>query len=139
MEALRENHPELFGEGGALRGMAQIERGPFFDGTGRLPSPLRPDPEGPLLGVQVQTKEGGDLEVMSVVPDSLAEKLGIRTGDILLSVNGQKISEVRDVRLGLQRKTDGTTRVTVRRNDEDTQLETDARPTAKPLRPKKNG
>ena len=59
------------------------------------------------------TPEG--LEVRSVEPRSVAARLELRPGDVLLEINGQAIEKVADVRAALGRDA-STVQVKVRRD-----------------------
>ncbi|PIE24490.1 MAG: hypothetical protein CSA62_04215 [Planctomycetota bacterium] len=82
---------------------------------GRLPQGLRPEPmpraksQGPKLGVYLKEGMSSDLReylgldartglwVAEVVEGSLAEKLGIKKNDIVVDLNGQRLSCAADV------------------------------------------
>ena len=49
------------------------------------------------LGLVLEQTEDG-LTVMDVKPGSRAEKRGIRTGDVIVSVNGEEIASIRELR-----------------------------------------
>jgi len=49
-------------------------------------------------------KPTDDFTVITVIPDSPAEKAGIRPGDILVAINGMKVSEHNDESLSAKRK-----------------------------------
>ena len=71
-------------------------------------------PDGqPRLGAQVEAKDGR-LTVRSVMPGSLADELGLREGDVLQTINGQKVSQVNDVASALA-SDDGKVAVEVKR------------------------
>ena len=69
-----------------------------------------PKNDGYRIGIQcIQVEDGDDksevkpgLEVKAVVDDSPAKKAGIAQGDILVSVNGTKISKIVDLTNALQ-------------------------------------
>ncbi|HEX9062990.1 MAG TPA: PDZ domain-containing protein, partial [Clostridia bacterium] len=52
----------------------------------------------------IDPEEGGILlkypriEIKEVIPDSIAEDAGIEKGDVLLSINGEKIRDIFDYR-----------------------------------------
>lgn len=56
------------------------------------PQPVQ-SPDRPMLGVQLGAGEGGVL-VREVIPNSPAEKAGLKSGDLILKVNGEDVSEV---------------------------------------------
>ncbi|MGB0644310.1 MAG: S1C family serine protease, partial [Akkermansiaceae bacterium] len=55
------------------------------------PQPVQ-SPDRPMLGVQLGAGEGGVL-VTEVVPNSPAEKAGLKDGDLIIKVNGKDVSE----------------------------------------------
>ena len=55
------------------------------------PQPVQ-SPDRPMLGVQLGAGEGGVL-VTEVVPNSPAEKAGLKGGDLIIKVNGKDVSE----------------------------------------------
>lgn len=55
------------------------------------PQPVQ-SPDRPMLGVQLGAGEGGVL-VTEVVPNSPAEKAGLKDGDLMIKVNGEDVSE----------------------------------------------
>lgn len=135
-EALFEAHPELRER--LERGMAQrppglrgLLRQPFA-GRGVPPVLLRPSPmRTDILGVHVRgtgdvsgTIEGRDetlgLEVIEVLPDTMAQRMGLAAGDVLLEINGREIRAVEDVRRALaERPEGGAVEVEVRRPNGD--------------------
>jgi len=70
-------------------------------------------------------KPTDDFTVSTVIPDSPAEKAGIRPGDILVAINGVKVSEIKDERLSStckDRKPGDSVTYTIRRDDADREL-----------------
>ena len=55
------------------------------------PQPVQ-SPDRPMLGVKLGAGEGGVL-VTEVVPNSPAEKAGLKGGDLIIKVNGKEVSE----------------------------------------------
>ena len=55
------------------------------------PQPVQ-SPDRPMLGVKLGAGEGGVL-VTEVVPNSPAEKAGLKGGDLIIKVNGKDVSE----------------------------------------------
>ena len=90
---------------------------------------------GERLGVQVtelseeqrdelKLDEGVGLHVQSVVEGTLAEKLGIQEGDVVVEVAGEKVGSPQDVRGALQKVAAGeTVKVTVSRDGKNQTLE----------------
>lgn len=98
---------------GDLERERQAMRSPRQDRP-RGSSPGRLYDGRPSLGVAVtNTPEG--LEVRSVEPRSVAARLELRPGDVLLEINGQAIEKVADVRAALGRDA-STVQVKVRRD-----------------------
>jgi uncharacterized iron-regulated protein len=61
--------------------------------------------EGMLLGVMFEpAKTGGGLLVKEVVPGSNADRAGVKQGDLLLSLDGEKLSEGFDLIYALKKK-----------------------------------
>jgi predicted metalloprotease with PDZ domain len=67
-----------------------------------LPKPLKP-PFTAKLGVIVQ-ESAGVVQVTAFSPDSLAEKAGLKEGDIIASVDGWEIQTVSDIKIALYDK-----------------------------------
>jgi S1-C subfamily serine protease len=63
-------------------------------------------PESPKLGVMLK-EEGGELLVTGFSPGSVAENAGLKTEDVVLSVDNEKISSVEDLKLILFYKKKG--------------------------------
>ncbi|TPV92700.1 MAG: PDZ domain-containing protein [Myxococcales bacterium FL481] len=74
------------------------------------------DNDRPRLGVDVRSADG-KLTIQRVLENSLADRLGLQTGDEIVSVNGVKIRKVEDVAQGLRRDL-GRVEVQVRRGKE---------------------
>ncbi|MCF6321312.1 MAG: Do family serine endopeptidase [Rhizobiaceae bacterium] len=50
------------------------------------------------IGLELrQSPDGGGVEVIDVVPDSRADKRGIRAGDIIVTINGEEVSDPNQV------------------------------------------
>jgi serine protease Do len=76
--------------------------------------PLTPD-----LAQQIGLPSGSHgLAVTGVEPGSAAERAGVREGDLIVSVNGQQVNDVSELRSALGKsKKDETTRLRIRRGD----------------------
>ena len=64
------------------------------------PVPIPAIPAGPRLGIAAaeETKPGDGLTVLQVVPDSRAEKMGLKEKDAIQKVNGKEIHTVEELR-----------------------------------------
>ena len=113
LEELLEAHPELSNQlGGASRGGAGWFRfgGPGVSGAipgngfrwERTVEPLRTDRLGVYLRSEPRT-EGG-LEIGAVQPGSLAERLGLEPGQVLLKLNGRELRTRDDISDELRRR-----------------------------------
>lgn len=73
--------------------------------------PLHAEPRvgiRPILGVQADLAPSQDgLAVDAVMPETPAARMGIRQGDVLLSLNGKPMTSVRDVHAVMQRLSRG--------------------------------
>jgi uncharacterized iron-regulated protein len=59
----------------------------------------------PRLGVMIQSAASGKgAEVLSVAPDTPAEKAGIRKGDVIISVDGTAVNSAEDVQQALAKE-----------------------------------
>lgn len=103
VEELLEQHPELAEHLGHLR--------PRMD----RPGAGEPALERPLLGIQFEPLDaqrgselglaaGQGLAVVAVVPDSLAERLGLAPGDVLFELDGRALFGAADVQAALRRR-----------------------------------
>jgi serine protease Do len=119
---------EVTRAGKALRLTATLSERPSPTALGRFgtaqPAPMtRADPSRPgpevqprlqppspptRLGVEVESTSAG-LEIRRVMPGSLAQRLGLKTGDLLTEVNGHRVSNPRDVANALASSPDKTT------------------------------
>jgi len=127
LEELLEAHPELSNQlGGASRGGAGWFRfgGPGVSGAipgngfrwERTVEPLRTDRLGVYLRSEPRT-EGG-LEIGAVQPGSLAERLGLEPGQVLLKLNGRELRTRDDISDELrQRAPEASVEVEVRAAD----------------------
>lgn len=71
---------------------------------------IPPQPDAfppPRLGVSLKVVEGGVM-IEKVMPDSLAEKTGIKDGDVILQAAGSKVASIEDVRGHVYRQPPGT-------------------------------
>ena len=60
-------------------------------------------PRQKRLGLKIQdTEEGGNVKVISVEDSSAAQKAGLKEGDIITEINGQKVSNTDEAREELQ-------------------------------------
>jgi len=67
--------------------------------------PNPPEPKRPRIGVFLKPEEGvKGLRIEQVIPGSSAEKAGLQTGDLLLSVEGKEITKVKDIHDALDEK-----------------------------------
>ena len=69
------------------------------------PDQVELSPAG-LMGVLLDTDEKG-VRVSGVVPDSAAAQAGIEKGDFILRLNGETVSSVADIKIGLLDKSPG--------------------------------
>lgn len=63
-------------------------------------------PPAGVLGVSLEEK-GGECRIRSVVPGGAADKAGLKRGEILQEIDGQKVTTVADLRLALWDKKPG--------------------------------
>jgi putative serine protease PepD len=63
--------------------------------------------ERPWIGVSTSPALGGGAEVAQVVPGSPAERAGIRTGDVIVGVDGDRVAEPDDVASAISAKAPG--------------------------------
>ncbi len=97
------------------------DRESLFGGPGRPPA-SRPRGSG-YLGAYVEEAKGG-LKVMDVRPASPAEEGGLQSGDLILSLGGQKAANRDDFLAKIwQRKPGQKVKVTVRRDGQELELE----------------
>ena len=147
MEAFREKYPGVLGEGGMNFGfrvggvrigdglrMRSLPRLRLEPGTELRRLRIGGEPpvvesEGPKLGFYVgeispavrgylELEPGRGLMVESVAEDTLAEKLELRSGDIVIEVNGRSIGEPADVSAALGEGDGGVTVKIIRRGRE---------------------
>ena len=72
-------------------------------------------PPGGVLGISLEEKDG-ECRIRSLNPGEPGEKAGLKKGDVLTEIDGQKIDKTADVRLALWDKKPGDrVRVSVRR------------------------
>jgi serine protease Do len=79
-------------------------------------------PPSPFMGIGVSKKwpDKPGLEIGNVVEGSGAEKAGLRTGDVILKVNGEDMSEQEDLlNIISKHKVGDTLKVTILRNEEE--------------------
>jgi S1-C subfamily serine protease len=77
-----------------------------------------PSPDRPRLGVALERGASG-VAVREVVRGSIAERAGVRAGDVLMQVAGRAVAETDDVVAAVQRQAPGTwLPLTVKRGDQ---------------------
>jgi S1-C subfamily serine protease len=93
----------------------------FASGT---PQPPQGPPAGaPYLGVTVEDAPGG-VTATYVHPGSPAEKAGIQEGDVILRLDGRKVSDRADLTSRIWKKKPGDeAKISVRRNGEEIELD----------------
>jgi aminopeptidase N len=62
----------------------------------------------PMMGIRMLEKDG-KVEIREVTKDSPAEKAGIRTKDILLSLDGEPVADINEIRIAMLDKKRGDT------------------------------
>jgi len=62
----------------------------------------------PMMGIRM-LEEDGKVEIIEVTKESPAEKAGIRKKDILLSLDGEPVSDINDIRIAMLDKKRGDT------------------------------
>jgi S1-C subfamily serine protease len=78
------------------------------------PAPL-PLPESPKLMVLLK-EDKGTVSINGFSPESISEKAGLMTDDVILSLDGEKIETIEDIKIYLLYKKKGdTVNVKVRR------------------------
>lgn len=100
--------------------VAQVDRGPSLPRKASLGAQLSPanKERAALLGV----KEGA-VEIARVIPGTTAEALGLKAGDIVLSLNGKKTATTADVMAEVRNINGGaTTKVSVLRDKKTVEL-----------------
>jgi hypothetical protein len=135
IEEFREKHPDVarryrFGLGGVpglqFRFWSPWERAPerrsaplpFFEVRPRDRLGVWVEPPDPPTAESLKLGEGEGLKVRQVDPGSLAEKLDLREGDVILSINGQTIEGVESVKKVLRAAKEATTTVEIYRPGE---------------------
>jgi len=72
-------------------------------------------PPAGILGISLEEKEG-ESRIRSITPNGAAQKAGLKKGDVLIQIDGQKVNSIADMHLALWDKRPGTrVRVNVRR------------------------
>lgn len=71
------------------------------------PQPERGPPPPPRLGVSLKEASGGVM-IETVMPGSLAERSGLRNGDLIVQAAGSKVSSIQEVQGHVQRQPAGT-------------------------------
>jgi len=92
-------------------------------------TPIRPDDDReirrhvemmmsrPRLGVEIEdVRSGNGVRVTRVIEDGAADKAGIRTGDVIVAVDGRDVDDSSELRRELARQDKGPVRITVQRN-----------------------
>jgi hypothetical protein len=137
LDELYEAHPDLKDklgarveiQGGPLRGFGGADWGDPFSGLANprsiAPLPQTSEIRTDRLGVQVEDMSADDqkraqvdagvgLKVRAIEPNSIAEKLGLEPGDVIVEVNSRAVKSPTDVREILaQRKSDADVVVTL--------------------------
>ena len=105
--ASAENPPPGNGQAISLRAELPAATTPEADGASAVPR-RRPNfsPEVRRQGVIVPDP-GGGFQLMKVMPDSLYARIGLRTGDVLRSVNGQPIDSPEQLMLLYRQLSEG--------------------------------
>lgn len=77
----------------------------------------------PRLGVATESARNGELKVTEVTGGSIAEKAGLKTGDVIVEIAGQRSTGLQMLRNAVQRQTPGTwLPLKVRRGGEDIEI-----------------
>lgn len=77
------------------------------------------------LGIEIQDIENGSgAKILNVKPGSAAEKSGLKTGDIITQINGEKINDANDVRSQIMNSQNKTNyKIKIRRDNKDMEIE----------------
>ena len=112
IEALLEQHPELEGSIGSMRTQrvdprqSAPRRGAL--GAQRPMLGIEFTPLDPERAVELGVEAGVGLEVRSVLPGSLAERLGLVAGDVVIELAGRPLRDAADVRAALASQLEGS-------------------------------
>jgi uncharacterized iron-regulated protein len=79
----------------------------FADAVFVLPERAAAKPPPPRLGVQL-AQDGDDVRLAEVTPGSLAERMGLRKGDIVTAAAGKPVKQVRELIAAVRAQPDGT-------------------------------
>ena len=75
---------------------------------------------GPRLGVRLdQAHQGPGAAIAAVMPDTLAEKAGIKSGDVIVELGEHEVGTLQDLISALGNQRGGETKVVVRRGGEE--------------------
>jgi aminopeptidase N len=72
-----------------------------------FPKPLSP-PATPKLGVVIKYTDG-KVKIEKIIPESAAEKAGLKTGDVIISLDDWKVNSIDDIKIFLFDKKPGET------------------------------
>lgn len=101
------------------RACADITRG-LADAVYVVRPPAGPSPR---LGVATESAKNGELKVMEVTAGSIAEKAGLKAGDVIVEIAGRRSTGLQMLRNVVQRQTAGTwLPLKVRRGGEEVEI-----------------
>lgn len=126
LDELLEAHPELrehvqsFPGGSSVRG--RLGFSPFAGGFERAP---RTDVLGVYLATESAAVGEDGLSVQRVAPDSIAQRMGIQAGDVILEIDGWKVRSREDISAHMrERARDAEIQVKLRGADGETHTRT---------------
>ncbi len=68
----------------------------------------QPKGSPPRLGVATEVEKSGGLRISAITPGSIAEKAGLKAGDVIVDIAGQPAKGIQMLRNAVQRQTPGT-------------------------------
>lgn len=83
----------------------------------------------PKLGIKIEdTEDGNGAKVLNITDGSAAQRAGLKTGDIIKQINGEKINDANDVRLQvMQSQNRNDFKIKVKRGNSDMDFEVHTR------------